>query len=141
MFDRLLKETIPAARVHAYAAPLLVPLIEDGRLQKPETRLIVKKYLDPLKVREVDTLIMGCNYYGLAQPLMQRKIGKRARMVDCASAVAAFATAYADRHMPFAALKEPGGSRTYFLTDLTDRIQAVGRNMYGRNLAFLACEL
>ncbi len=34
-----------------------MPLIEEGWLKKPVTIMIVKKYLFPLKTRQIDTLI------------------------------------------------------------------------------------
>jgi len=56
VFDRLISAQDPSARIYSYALPLLVPLIEEGRLDRPETRMIVKKYLHPLKVRQIDAL-------------------------------------------------------------------------------------
>ena len=142
VFSRMLGEKNPELRVHAQEAPLLVPLIEDGRLQRPEVRMIVKKYLHPLKVRQVDTLVLGCNHYGQVKQLMQRKIGSGTRLIDCASVVADSARASADRHLlPSQARRGTGGSRAYYLTDITDRSVAVGRKMFGRNLAFTPWEL
>ena len=42
-------------KVYGQAAPLLVPLIEDGRLDNPETKLILKSYLAPLQAKKIDS--------------------------------------------------------------------------------------
>ena len=55
----------PDAKVYSAACPLLVPLVEEGWIKKPETVMIIKKYLHPLKVRQIDTLILGCTHYPL----------------------------------------------------------------------------
>jgi glutamate racemase len=66
-----------AASVFSVACPLLVPLVEEGWLKKPETASIVKKYLLALKVRQIDTLILGSTHYPMLKGLIQRKIGQR----------------------------------------------------------------
>ncbi|MCH5197463.1 MAG: glutamate racemase [Oscillospiraceae bacterium] len=57
----------PETEVFVAACPLLVPLVEEGRFQKgdivPET--VLKEYLEPLKEKEIDTLILGCTHYPL----------------------------------------------------------------------------
>jgi len=77
-----------AARVYAIACPLLVPLVEEHWIKKPVTAMVVKKYLHPLRVRQIDTLILGCTYYPLLKSTIQRKIGKRVQLIDPSMAVA-----------------------------------------------------
>lgn len=140
-FTDMIRQKDPDARVYAYATPLLVPLVEDNRLDRPETRMIVKKYLHPLKVRKIDALIMGCNHYNRMDQLMQRKIGKRTTLVDCAIAVADSAAECAEHHLQQGTHPGAGGSRVYYLTDLTDGVLSIGQKMFGRHLTFRHCNL
>ncbi|MBW1747843.1 MAG: glutamate racemase, partial [Deltaproteobacteria bacterium] len=78
----------PDAKVYSAACPLLVPLVEEGWMKKPETVMIIKKYLHPLKVRQIDTLILGCTHYPLLKDKIQRKIGKRVHIIDSSIAIA-----------------------------------------------------
>ena len=136
VFADLIRQQDPSAKVYEYDAPLLVPLIEDGWLARPETRMIVKKYLHPLKVRQIDALVMGCNHYALVKQIIQRKISKRTTLVDCVSSVADSAKRYVDLHMRTGVLNRVNGSRTYYLTDLTYPIENKGKKMFGRDLTF-----
>lgn len=88
IYQRLFQEVDPEIKVYANPAPLLVPLIEEGWLNKPETRRIVKKYLIPLKMRGIDTLILGCTHYPLIKKLIGEKAGKRIALVDPSEEVA-----------------------------------------------------
>ena len=72
----------PEAAVHSVAAPLLVALLDADWQHKPEARMIVKKHLHRLKVRQVDTLIMAGSRFTALGSLMQRKIGRAVRLVD-----------------------------------------------------------
>ena len=83
----MILEARPEARVFSAACPLLVPLTEEDWVKKPLTRMIVKKYLYPLKVRRIDTLILGNPHYTLLSAVIQTKIGRRVRIVDSAAGV------------------------------------------------------
>ncbi len=77
----------PDAKVVTAPCPMLVPLVEEGWLSRPETAMIVRKYLAPLKNQQIDTLILGCTHYPVLRSVIQRKIGSRVRLVDSAEAV------------------------------------------------------
>lgn len=139
LFEEMIRRRNPDAGVYALAAPLLVPLIAAGWVDRPETRMIVKKYLHPLKVKQVDALILGCNYYSAIKKLIQHKIGKRTSLVDGSSAVAAQAVKSARTRA--AALGGAQGTRAYYLTDITQSIAATGKKLFGRHLTFRPCRL
>jgi glutamate racemase len=82
VYAKRIGELNPAAKVHAIACPLLVSLAQEGWLRSPITSMIVKKYLYPLKVKQIDTLILGCNYFPLFKRTIQAKIGSRVQLVD-----------------------------------------------------------
>ncbi len=52
-------------KVISQECPLLVPLVEEGMLEHPATKLIVKDYLQKLINENVDTIILGCTHYPL----------------------------------------------------------------------------
>lgn len=82
LYARKIGELNAAVKVFSVACPLLVPLAEEGWLKQPITSMIVKKYLHPLKVKQIDTLILGCNYFPLFKQVIQAKIGRRVQLVD-----------------------------------------------------------
>ena len=87
-YEKKIREIDSNLKVFSRACPLLAPLVEEGWLKKPETSMIIKKYLHPLKVRQIDTLILGCTHYPLLKKIIQRKIGKRVNIIDSSSSVA-----------------------------------------------------
>ena len=64
-YPEKIREQRPEAGIYSAACPLLIPLIEEEWLKKPVTAMIVKKYLIPLKTRQVDTLILASTPYSL----------------------------------------------------------------------------
>jgi glutamate racemase len=76
-FEEALGRICPEAVVVAAAAPLLIHLVEEGWLKKPVTGMIVKAYLRPLKIRQIDTLILGGPHLTFLQKPLSRKAGAR----------------------------------------------------------------
>lgn len=77
-----IRSLAPGAAVCEAPCPLIGALISEGWLKKPETAMIVKKSLLPLKVRKIDTLILGDARYPVLSAIIQRKIGQRVRLVE-----------------------------------------------------------
>jgi glutamate racemase len=53
------------------ACPLLVPLVEEGIVEGDIPRLAIKRYMEPLADKGIDTLILGCTHYPLLAPLIK----------------------------------------------------------------------
>lgn len=122
-YEKKIGEINAAARIYSIASPLLVPLVEEGWINKPVTAMIVKKYLQPLKVRQIDTLILGCNHYSLLKSTIQRKIGKRTHLINPASVVADKLAAYLQKHAGVSDIPQKNKTLRLMVSDLTPQIQ------------------
>src|SRR3954470_3814781 len=73
------------ARVIQQAAPVLVPLIEEGRhLDDPLVKLALKQYLQPMVDHRMSVLVLGCTHYPVLRPLMERMLGTSIPVIDSA---------------------------------------------------------
>jgi glutamate racemase len=136
VYERSLKALEPEIQVFSYPCPLLVPLVEEGWLKRPETIQIVRKYLYPLKLQQIDTLVLGCTHYPLLKGIIQTKIGRRVRVIDSSQEVAAWVKAYLEENPDLAgklsaAEGEYGGHR-FFVSDLTPNSETIARDFLGR---------
>lgn len=68
--------------------PGLVELIEQGKIDHPETREILEKALKPMLEKGVDEVVMGCTHYPFVIPLIQEIVGNEVEVIDPAPAVA-----------------------------------------------------
>ena len=82
-----LRSARPDLDVTSVACPLFVPLVEEGMLDARETKMIARRYLSPLRQKQIDTLILGCTHYPLLQDVIRERVGRRVRLVDSPSAV------------------------------------------------------
>ena len=68
--------------VHSRPCPLFVPLVEEGWLDSPATRLIAEEYLRPLVSNGIATLVLGCTHYPLLMPLLSEML-PGVHLIDC----------------------------------------------------------
>ncbi len=127
IYETRIHKLHPEATVYSQPCPLLVPLVEEGWMNKPETAMIIKKYLHPLKTRHIDTLILGCTHYPILKQTIQNKIGKKVTIIDSSLAVARqIKTFLADHPRIDAKLSQKGTSR-FFVSDITPQFQKTAR--------------
>jgi len=129
IYEKKIKEQCPDARVYSAACPLLVPLVEEGWLKKPETRMIVKKYLHPLKTRQIDTLILGCTHYPILKSIIQHKIGKRVHVISSSDAVAEQIKFFLSDYPEIDQTLSKNGKSEFFVSDLTRQFEITAKSV------------
>ena len=134
VYEKKIKEKQPNAAVYSAACPLLVPLVEEGWFKRPETAMIVKKYLHPLKVRQIDTLILGCTHYPLLKDKIQRKIGKKVNIIDSSIAVTGWVKDYLATHVEVDHLLSKNGEFNLMVSDVTEQFEKVAQATLKRNV-------
>lgn len=83
-----LKKINKNLKVASHACPLFVPLIEENFAGEPAAKLVIEKYLAPLKKAGADTLILGCTHYPIIKKEIKKYIGGGVKLIDSADAVA-----------------------------------------------------
>jgi len=87
-YARAIHGLVPGATVVQQPCPLFVPLVEEGWFEHPAAELVAREYLDPLRRKAVDTLVLGCTHYPLLKPLLQRVMGPDVSLIDSAQETA-----------------------------------------------------
>lgn len=107
-------------QVFQQACPLLVPLVEAGWLNRPETMKILRYYLRPLKKQRIDTLILGCTHYPILLKQFQNGTGKSIKVFDPAKVVAEKLKDYLTRHLEIESKLVKGKDHRFLVTDITE---------------------
>jgi len=71
-----------------HAAEGLVERIEAGDFDGPHTLALLMRYVQPLRERGADVLVLGCTHYPLIRPVIERIAGPDCQVLDPAPAVA-----------------------------------------------------
>lgn len=133
-YTRAIHRSAPAVSVFSRACPLFVPLVEEGWLDHPATRLIVEEYLAPVLARQIDTLVLGCTHYPLLKTLIQETAGNGVALIDSATAVARRAARLLEETGLATSLAAPP-EHHFFVTDQPHRFRQTGESFLGRPIA------
>lgn len=68
--------------VKAVACPLLVPLVEEGWINRLVTSMVLQEYLTPLKKEKVEKLVLACTHYPFLKELISRIMGKEVELIN-----------------------------------------------------------
>jgi glutamate racemase len=134
VYGEELKKLDPFLKIYGQACPLLVPLVEEGWVGKPETNMILKKYLRRLKRKKIDSLILGCTHYPFLQNDIERVMGRNCRVLDGPSIVSEKLKDYLYRHPEMEERISRNGSTTFCTTDDPERFQTFGQKFLCRNV-------
>jgi len=87
-YTRAIHALAPNATVVPQACPLFVPLVEEGWVDRPATRLIAQEYLAPIIAAGVRAVVLGCTHYPLLRPVLAEILGRDVTLIDSAEATA-----------------------------------------------------
>ena len=134
VYERLIKEMLPAASVYSEPCPMLVPLVEEGWLGKQETKMIIRRYLAPLKKKMVQSLVLGCTHYPLLKGLIHPRIGKRVAIIDSSEEVATALREYLKNNTSLANELARDSEHYYYVSDFTEAAQAIADRIFERKI-------
>ncbi len=118
-YSRAIHALRPDVEVIESAAPLFVPLAEEGWANTHVAREVAEIYLSPLIDAGIDTLVLGCTHYPILRGTIEKVVGDRVRIVDSAETTAALVKSLIG--------KSPTGTpeHHFLVTDAEDRFRRI----------------
>lgn len=120
-------------KVDELATPLLVPAIEEGFKNHPITHSIIYNYLSNKKLKNIETLILGCTHYPLVLDEIKQFYGNRVRVIDSPTIVATQLKIILEKHQ---LLHEDNPKPRYhfFLSDITKNFEKISKKFFGKTI-------
>jgi glutamate racemase len=135
VYEDRIREIRSDCRVISRACPLLVPLVEEGWLNKRETKMILRRYLHPLRLKQIDTLVLGCTHYPLLDKLIQPRIGKRVELIDSSVEVALHLQHFINNNPDIKdKLQQHSSASRFFVSDSTGPVRQLADRIFGRTI-------
>lgn len=137
VYEQELAKLNPEIKVFGQACPLLVPLVEEDWVGKPETNMILKKYLARMKRKRIDTLILGCTHYPFLQKDIERVMGKNCRVLSGPETVSEKLADYLSRHPEMERRLSRNQTATFFTTDDPGRFKSLGQKFLRHRISYV----
>lgn len=120
-------------KVDELATPMLVPAIEEGFKNHPITHAIIYNYLSNNKLKNIETLILGCTHYPLLIDEIKQYYGNRVRVIDSPNIVANHLKIILEKYH---LLNESNASPFYrfYLSDLTKNFEKISKKFFGKSI-------
>jgi len=109
----------PRLKIYSLACPLLVPLVEEGWVDKKATKEIVKEYLGYFKDKKIEGLVLACTHYPMLNEVIEKVIGRRIKIINPAEILAKEVRNFLPASAPLQAELRRGkeGNHQFFFSD------------------------
>lgn len=126
-YAREVKKLKSRVKVFQNAAPMLVPLIENGELGRAEP--FAREYLAPLMRQKVEKIILGCTHYPALKKMIKKISG--VPVVSQDEIIPKKLKNYLARHPEIDSRLSKNGKRELLVTDITPGYVRIARKWFG----------
>ena len=124
----------PSLRIYSQSCPLLAPLVEEGWINREETKSIIRSYLMPLKKKKIDTLILACTHYPLLRKAITSFLGKDVAIINPASDLVTEFKRFLNENRKIANDLKKGGRHQFFVSDNPYNFKVMSRLCLNREI-------
>ncbi|MCB9595101.1 MAG: glutamate racemase [Sandaracinaceae bacterium] len=140
-YPRAVASVSSRTEVFQRAAPLLVPLVEEGWTDGEVPRLVVDRYLEPLIAADIDSLVLGCTHYPLLADVIRDRVAAHSpHPVTVVDSAAATATELEELIGERGMARTGEGSLRLMVTDRPDQFADEAARFLGASLEGLTVE-
>lgn len=129
-----IKKNKKDVEIFSQPCSLFVQLAEDGWTDNEIALLTARKYLQPLKDKKVDTLILGCTHYPILKSTIRKAIGDKISLIDSGEETAKEVVKILDKEN-LLSLRKRKGEHKFFFTDLPDNYRLIIERFLGRKIS------
>jgi glutamate racemase len=132
IYPRKITKKNPNLEVPQNAAPLLVPMIEEGFFNNNISQTIINSYLSAKNFQDIDALILGCTHYPLIKGEVENYFEGKVEVIDSASVVANFTKKLIKKEGIEA--KEKQGENNFLVSDFTNSFEETSKLFFGEKI-------
>ena len=126
---------MPNAKITAVSCPLFVPLVEEGWINADNMAVYdtARRYLEPLKAANVDTLILGCTHYPLLSDVIQKIMGANVTLINMGTSTADAVKNYLTENNMLSGANN-NGTNKFFVSDMTNSFEKTAEMLLGKKI-------
>lgn len=129
-FNSLVKRFGNGVEVFTQPCPGLVELVETGRWRQAEAEALLRRYVDPLLSKGVDTIVLGCTHYPFLRLLVEKIAGPEIKIIDTGEAVARQVVRVLENYKLLTESAGKGGEQ-FFTSGEPEKVEPVVRLLWG----------
>ena len=132
IYPRKIIKKNPNMEVPQVAAPLLVPMIEEGYFNNNISQTIINSYLSTKNFKSINALILGCTHYPLIRAEVENYFKGKVEVIDSASVVASFTRKVLKKEGLLASKRV--GKDQFIVSDFTESFEETSKLFFGKKI-------
>jgi len=130
-------EADASLQIFSQPCPLLVPLVEEGMLDDKVTIEMLRTYLQPLKEKGIDTLVLACTHYPLLKKIIEDTIDSGVKVINPAEILAKQVETYLEENPSLAKKMKKGSQHKFFFSDEPYNIEKISQLCFNKKINFI----
>ncbi len=130
-YQSLIIRSFPGIKIFPRACPLFVPFVEEGMANSNIALEVIRYYLEPMKRKNIDALILACTHYPVLAKKLGSYFGKSTALIDPAAELAREIKVFVRER----GISNPsGGKIDFFLSDIPRNFGALAGHFLKREI-------
>ena len=134
VYQQKFKQADPSVEIFSQACPLLVPMVEEGMLDDEVTVEMIKRYINPLKEKGIDTLVLACTHYPLLKNIIEKTIDSGIKVVNPAEVLARQVKEYIKNNPVLEKKIKKGGEHKFFFSDEPYNLEKISHLCFNKKI-------
>jgi len=127
-YQNLIKSRLSHVEILAKPCPLFVPIIEEGLFESRVLDETMDFYLNDMRKRKIEVLILGCTHYPLIEKKIMDYFNEKVKLINPGfSAALRVKTILGENNL----LNDTEGYDEFFLSDEQENFQKIARDFLG----------
>jgi len=132
-YTNVIKALDEHIEVFGFPCPLFVPLVEEGWTDGNIATLIARRYLNNMKKKDIDTIVLGCTHYPLLKTVISKVMGRGIRLIDSAVETSHEIKTILEAMM-IVRQGEERPVREFYVTDSPEKFLKIGERFLGKKI-------
>lgn len=125
VYEKKLHEIDKTLEIYSVACPLLVSFVEEGMISGKIIEEIIAKYIEPVKNKRIDTLVLGCTHYPLLTKEIEKIAGKNIKVINPAERLSRDVRDFLENNQEINILK--GKDSQFFFSDNPYNLEKISK--------------
>lgn len=136
-YSSIIAEKNADIKTYEVACSLFVPIVEEGWSDTEVARLTAQRYLGTMKMKQVDTVILGCTHYPLLTNTISQVMGPKVTLINPAvDTVRGLRRLLEEKDMFRETNIKP--QYYYYLSDFGQKFRQIGSRFLGKNIRYVS---
>ncbi len=134
-----IKKVSPEIKIFQEACPLLVSMIEKGRIKDSIIKMYLKKLFSHEK--KIDTLLLGCTHYAIIEKNIRKLLPPGVKLVSQGKIIAKKLKDYLKRHPEIDNSLAKNKKRNFYTTVEPKKVEKFSKIFFGKKINFQKVDL